>query len=283
MLVLRGKAGMAEGSYSAARPVWSWPAGSDTTLQLVAGDWYVMGDLPASPLAGQLGMVNWESLPPLTGLVPTGADGYDWVGLTGRLARRGAERPLLLGRVADDARHLITAGSGLWRWAFRGGAAREAYRTLLASGTDWLLQVSMNRTTAALTATPVVTYGAEVGFRWLRDSVPDSVPVIFEPTDAPAPVPDTVTLRFTEAGDATYNLPPGEYRWSAPTVGGGGVVVVERYSDEIRPRPVHLSVGGRATGTVLMEQYARGRWWLFVVVVLALVGEWGWRYRKGLP
>jgi len=37
-------------------------------------------------------------------------------------------------------------------------------------------------------------------------------------------------------------------------------------------------MGYRASGVAL-----RDRWWLFVVVIGALVAEWAWRRREGLP
>ncbi|UCG85990.1 MAG: hypothetical protein JSW71_19105 [Gemmatimonadota bacterium] len=281
MLVLRGADALEAGTPSGGQPIWRWLAGDDTTADFVAGDWYVMREVPASPLAGQLGPVSWESLPPLTGLIPVDAGSYEWVGLTGKLARRGAQRPVLVGRDTVGARRLVTVGSGLWRWAFRGGAAREAYRTLLSSGTDWLLQSGARRPGSTLTATPVVAYGTAVDFRWLRGSVPDSIAVAIQP--AGATTADTTILRFAADRSAAYHLPPGEYRWSTPDVGAEGLVVVEAYSEEMHPRAIHVPGGGVASGTILVEEYARDRWWLFAIVVLALAGEWGWRYRKGLP
>jgi hypothetical protein len=281
MLVVRGSHAPAAASLPVGRPIWIWPAGRDSTTEFVAGDWYVVADPPASPLAGALGLVMWESFPPLTGLAPIAPDSYDWIGLMGQLARRGAQRPVLVGRESAGARQLITSGSGLWRWAFRGGASREAYRTLLASGTDWLLQSGARQPGAALTADRVVSYGGAVGFRWLRDSVPDSVDVVLE--RAGTATVDTTALRFGAGRSATLHLPPGEYHWSALSVGADGLIVVEQYSEEIHPRPVRVSAGGAARGTTLAEQYAREKWWLYAIVVVALAGEWGWRHRKGLP
>ena len=281
MLVVRGGDALGAGFPPAAQPVWSWPAGLDASTEFVLGDWYVIGDVPASPLAGRLGLVSWEVLPPLTGLTPMEPAGYDWLGLTGRLARRGAQRPVLVGVEGSGNRKLVTAGAGLWRWAFRGGAEREAYRALLASGTDWLLQSEARQPGATLTAAGVVSYGEAVNFRWLRDSVPDSVAVVIQGVGAITA--DTITLRFAAGQNAEHHLSPGEYRWSAPGVGADGLIVVEEYSEELHPRAIRVTGGGGAGGAVLTEEYARERWWLFAIVVVALAGEWGWRYRKGLP
>src|SRR5205823_10343030 len=102
------------------------------------GDWYVERP-PASPLAGTLSGIVWDSLPPATAAVPTGRDSNVTVALNARLARRGVARPIV---TLDDRRGERTAtvtAAGLWRWAFRGGASEEAYRSLVAGLVDWLL------------------------------------------------------------------------------------------------------------------------------------------------
>jgi len=93
------------------------------------------------------------------------------------------------------------------------------------------------------------------------------------------------TLRFDAGGRAELRLPPGVYRYAASHAGGAerGVVAVEMYSDEWRPAvpilmPQSGTPGGRLTSVAL-----RDRWWLFVVVIAALVAEWAWRRREGLP
>ncbi|MEE8117687.1 MAG: hypothetical protein V3T28_11305, partial [Gemmatimonadales bacterium] len=59
--------------------------------------------------------------------------------------------------------------------------------------------------------------------------------------------------------------------------------VVESYSPEFHPGPVTAmsSAGSGRARSFLVG--ARDRWWLFVVVIAALVGEWAWRTRQGLP
>ena len=47
------------------------------------------------------------------------------------------------------------------------------------------------------------------------------------------------TLRFDGSGRAPVKLPPGEYRYRL-VGGGGGVVAVEEYSDELLPSRVTL-------------------------------------------
>ena len=282
LLVVRGGRSAEVAAGGTRRPVWRWPAASDTAADFFAGDWYLTGGVPASPLAGRLGRIEWDSLPPLTGLMPLASGRGEWVAVSARRGRRGAERPVLVGKDSAGVRELTTAGAGLWRWRFRGGAAREAYRALLAAGTDWLLGSEVVRRPGVLTSSSVVVRGQPIMFRWVRDSVPDSLTVTISRDGAGDEI--SATLRFDGEGNAVYQLPPGVYRWFAPTAGGvRGLTVVEQYSDEYHPRMVTTLGNGGAAALTLIERYARENWWLFAIVVLALTGEWAWRHRRGLP
>src|SRR5258706_15547828 len=61
------------------------------------------------------------------------------VALAARLARRGAARPIVMLEQHGSQRVATVTAAGLWRWAFRGGAAEEAYRRAGAAMGDWLL------------------------------------------------------------------------------------------------------------------------------------------------
>lgn len=260
---------------TARRPVWHWP----TDGQPVPGDWYVTTPAPPSPLAGRLGAVGWDSLPPLTAALAVAAPQGAWTALGARQGRRGPQRPVLLGSDSGGVRSLTTGASGLWRWALRGGASLDAYRTLIAAGLDWLLASEAGAGQAQLTAADVVPRGVPVTFRWQGDSVPDSVVVTLRSTDTTV----TSSLRFDATGAALVPLPAGDYRWQARGVEARGIVVVEPYSDEFRPRaPTAMPAPEGAMGQTV-TRYARGRWWLFALVVAALAGEWAWRQRRGLP
>jgi len=264
---------------SRRQAVWRWLPG-DSTLGTLAGDWYVSADVRPSPVAGRLGAVSWDSLPPLVGLVPVVPADAQWVALSARLARRGAERPVLLGGDSAGVRLLTVTGDGLWRWALRGGAAREAYRAMLASGLDWLLGGAGAAGQVAVTAAEVVPRGTPVTFRFTGDSVPDSLHVSV--TDG-GPTRE-LTLRFDAEGSALAWLAPGAYRWSAREGGrAAGAFVVEAYSDEVPPRAVTLAAGSGRLREVLAATYARQRPWLFALVIVALAAEWIWRHRTGLP
>ena len=223
------------------------------------------------------------------GLVPMAPADAQWVALWARLARRGAERPVLLGWDSAGVRVLTVAGEGLWRWVLRGGAAREAYRSVLASGLDWLLGGGRWAGPVALTASAVVPRGTPVAFRVAGDSVPDSLRVTVVRDDST----QGLTLRFDAQATAPAWLAPGAYRWQLREAWGApgrmdlgpaaGAFVVETYSHEIPPRAVTLPAGGGQLREAVASTYARQRPWLFTLVVVALAAEWIWRHRRGLP
>ncbi len=283
LLVTRGGRAPVEVPGVKRRPVWHWPASSDTLTEFFPGDWYLTNGVPPSPLGRRLGGIETDSLPPLTGVIPLVPAADEWVVLTARRGRRGAERAVLLGSDSAGVRRLVTAGAGLWRWSFRGGAAREAYRAVLAAGVDWLLGSEVVRRRAVLSASPVVVRGDPTVFRWTGDSIPDSLTVSFAPESGSNTI--TATLRFDASGVATWLLDPGVYAWSTPTLTPrlSGQSVVERYSDEYHPRPVTIRSESAGLGTTLVERFAREKWWLFVIVVAAFAVEWALRHRRGLP
>ena len=110
--------------------------------------------------------------------------------------------------------------------------------------------------------------------------MPDSVVVNLNRGDST----QSTTLRFDAGGVALVLLDPGIYRWSAAGVArAGGVTVVENYSDEYHVRAVTLGAGVGETAFRLIVRRAREAWWLFAIAMVALLFEWGWRQRRGLP
>ncbi|HEV8382476.1 MAG TPA: hypothetical protein VGQ29_12875 [Gemmatimonadales bacterium] len=246
-----------------------------------AGDWYV--ERPASsPFTAALAGVLWDSLPPATAVVapPRDTAHAATVVLAARLARRGPARPILtLGQRGSQRVATVTA-AGLWRWAFRGGAAEEAYRSVVAATVDWLLgERGADSRERAIPESFEVANGLPTVWRWAS---PDTARPLAVSVRSGATT-RTDTLRFDAAGRAALLLPPGSYRY---TLGGGpeqGVVAVETYSDEWRPRAPALSAQpGEATARVASVGL-RDRWWLFLIAVAALATEWALRRRQGLP
>jgi len=260
-------------------PTWIWPAGHDAEGEFFEGDWYLTVELAPSPLLGALVGVAWDSLPPLTGLLPLVPSDREWVALAARRSRRGPARPVLIGVDIGETRHLTTAATGLWRWGFRGGVSREAYRTVIAAGVDWLLGSGVRTGAAVLVAQTTTTRGIPTIFRWVGDTVPNASSVVFR-TDTSRFERE---IRFDRSGVGEVDLPQGVFRWSSSDAGVSGIVVVERYSDEYHANLVMEGQSSAGAGFVLSERFVRQRWWLFVVVIFAFAAEWGWRQRRGLP
>jgi hypothetical protein len=120
----------------ARRSVWRWPTGGGAQT----GDWYVAPEPGASPLGAVLAGVPVESLPPLSALRTAPADSTAWSAVLARAGRRGSAQPVFVGGTREGRRWLTVLGSGLWRWASRGGVAAEGYRALVLGAADWSLE-----------------------------------------------------------------------------------------------------------------------------------------------
>ena len=255
--------------------VLTWP-----TQRGQDGDWYVQPPEP-SPLAAALAGVAWDSLPPAAAVadLALAGDSSAVVVLTARLARRGAARPVIVLSQVGGARRGTVVASGLFRWAFRGGASAEAYRAVVAALADWLLVGGEGRGETFLPVTYETPNGLPLVWRWAGSGAPRDAVV----TLTAGGVARTDTLRFDATGRAELSLPPGVYAYGAASGAERGIVAVETYSDEWRPAAPRMraqpgGVAGRPAGTAL-----RDRWWLFVIAIAAFATEWAWRRRQGLP
>ena len=251
-----------------------WPTNGRT------GDWYVERPL-ASPFTAPLAGVLWDSLPPATAVAVEGRDSTQaTVALTARLARRGPARPILTLEQRGGQRIATVTAAGLWRWAFRGGAAEEAYRSVVAAMADWLLGDEGRGTRERVVPeTYEVPNGMPTVWRWAAADSARSMAITLRTRDTTR----TDTLRFDPSGRAELLLPPGVYRYALSGGTEQGVVAVETYSDEWLPRaPVLSAQPGEATERSSAVGL-RDRWWLFVVALAALAAEWALRRRQGLP
>ena len=246
------------------------------------GDWYI--ERPASsPFTAALAGVQWDSLPPATAVtIVRDSSHAPTVALTARLARRGPARPILTLEQREGQRVATISAGGLWRWAFRGGAAEEAYRTVVAALVDWLLgQQGAGSRDRAVPVALEVPNGLPVVWQWTAplSALPRSLGVTLRTNDTTR----TDSLRFDPAGRAELLLPPGVYRYA---LGGGaeqGIVVVETYSDEWLPRTPALTAQPGEPTARLGSVGLRDRWWLFIIAIAALAAEWTLRRRQGLP
>jgi len=259
-----------------SRPaVLLWPTNGQ------AGDWYVERPL-SSPFTAALAGVLWDSLPPATAVVVQTHDSTaSTVALAARLARRGPARPIVTLQERNGQRIATVTAAGLWRWAFRGGAAQEGYRSVVASLVDWLLgeRGGGGRRERAAPVALESPNGLPIAWHWTSPDSARALAITLRSNDTTR----TDTLRFDPAGRAELLLPPGVYRYALSGGPEQGVVAVETYSDEWLPRvPALTAQPGEATARVASIGL-RDRWWLFVVAIAALATEWALRRRQGLP
>jgi hypothetical protein len=237
------------------------------------GEWYA-AQTPLSPLSPAFVGVPWDSLPPISmGAPARGA----WTALTARPASGGPDRALIAG---DDRprRTVVVAGSGYWRWQFRGGVSAHAHRALWGGLFDWLAAGGDDRR-AAVPAAALIREGEPI--RWRRGARRDTV-VSFALRSTDGTRTDSVTLRYP--GDVTVAespaLPAGEYE---AAMVGGLVRLVVAPSVEWVPRPVAalptVTAGAAGTGTA---PRLRDLWWAYVLLTLLLCGEWLLRRQAGL-
>ncbi len=276
LLIRKGDPGsVADGS--AARGIWDWPSG-ERGASPVAGDWYLSAP-DISPVAGAFLGLPVDSFPPATRLMPLQPGPSDWVGLTAQLGRRGAARPGMIGGQRGRVRSVTVGTDGLWRWAFRGGSSEQSYRTWVATTTSWLLAGADTVRGVAAPVRPVVQNGRPLLFAWAGAGPAVATPVVWSGPGVGGTRSDT--LRFDGSGRAPVKLPPGEYRYRL-VGGGGGLVAVEEYSDELLPSRVTLQARTARVSPPQGRTSAREWLWLFGLAIAALSVEWLARRRLGL-
>ena len=274
LLVVKGSGATVRGSGS-PRGLWRWPSGEGGET-LIPGDWYLSAS-DASPVAGAFAGEPLDSFPPATRITPIQPAAGDWVALTAQESRRGAPRPVVIGRESGRTRQVTVAADGLWRWAFRGGSSEQVYRSWVAATTSWLLAGADSARGLARPVRPVVQNGRPLIFEWVAGGAPHDLPVVITGAGGTR----TDTLRFDGAGHAVAWLPVGEYRYRLEG-GGGGTAAVEAYSDEWLPRPVTLSDHPPAPARSPSRSSPRDWIWLFALGIAALTVEWLARRRLGL-
>ena len=253
------------------------------------GEWYPTPELPASALAADLSGAELTGLPPLAGVLPVLRDDAPGPLTLQRDGQGRAERALTLTQVNGRRRAAVLA-SGFWRWGFREGSPREAYRRLWAAVSGWLL------------ANEAVASG--VGVRPLASVVPREQPVDWF---APGLAGDSIRLRV-RTGDAdvldtvlavppgesfrTGRLPPGRYAFTADRgegtdSEGGGEFDVELFTDELLLPPAVLDAADGAGPESLRQAAPAGRPLRthplpYVLLLILLCSEWVGRRRLGL-
>lgn len=259
---------------------WRWhTTGREAQGGVLTGDWYVSAAQP-SPVGAALAWIPLDSLPPARGLVPLDdrlGPGV-WTGLTVQAGRRGAVRAAMVGQEVSGHRDVEIGAVGLWRWALRGDAAEQAYRSWVGSTVSWLLAAPDSARGVAIPLREVTARGLPVRFVWRDDAVPTATPIRFLAATGAA---REDTLRFDGAGRASVPLDPGTWTYALAT-GGGGTVVVEEWSAEWFPRAPALDSRDATVSVGGGRRTAREWTWLIVLAMGAFSAEWFVRRRGGL-
>jgi len=254
------------------------------------GEWYATPDLPPSAVAASLSGADLTGVPPLTDILPLQVPRTAPTPIP--LQRQGlgrAEAALVLNENRGRRRAVVLA-SGFWRWAFREGPAREAYRRLWAGVAGWLLaSPSQNGGRDVRPAKRVWSSRELMEWRALG-SIGEELEVVLTLGDSV--VLDT-TVVVDGAGRArTRALPVAEYsyRITRPEddgVLGGGRIESERHSLELFRQPIDISTGasdgnaGRRTRRGLGPPL-RTHPGPYILILVLLSAEWIGRRRGGL-
>lgn len=262
----------------------------------VSDEFYIVGDIPSSPVAPSLSGLSLDGLPPLTGLRSAEADVAMWAPLEASRRRRGEPQPVALAGESGGRRWVVALGSGYWGWAFRGGEGRSVYARLWGALAGWLMrEEGAVATTAVRPAQRSIPRGEQP--TWVAPGLQvDSVRI-----ELTAPDLDSALIsvaRVTGGADTLRSaaVPPGHYSYSATAFAGdtvagtaAGPITVEEYSPELARAGVDLeSLVAEATpvGPRARERgprrplHASALPW--TVLVLLLCAEWVLRRRWGL-
>lgn len=238
------------------------------------GEWYASA-APASPLAPALSGLPWDSLPPV-GIVPNPPKG-SWVGVEARRNRGEERKPIVVG--TDEPRRVaIIAASGLWRWAFRGGVASDAFTAFWGSIFDWLAAERTDRR-AAVVDDRMIRAGDPV--RWRRGAPQDSVVTLTLRQRGTGRV-DSLTLRFPSNTNIVETKPLAVGIYDVSTRGGVSILPVNE-SREWLPRAPRVAAAGTG-GALSADATPRLRLfgWVYALVILMLCAEWLLRRTRGM-
>ena len=254
------------------------------------GEWYATPDLPPSALAASLSGADLTGLPPLTDILPRQTPGTAPTPIP--LQRQGlgpVEAALVLNENRGRRRAVVLA-SGFWRWAFREGPDREAYRRLWAGVAGWLLASAPQDGTKDVRPAKRV-WSSHESMQWRAPgSIGEDVGITLTLGDSV--VLDT-TVVVDGAGQArTWPLPVAEYSYRITRPGGdgdigSGRIESEGHSLELLRRPVDISTNasdeddGRPTRGGLGSPL-RTHPGPYLLILVLLSAEWIGRRRGGL-
>ena len=272
-----------------------------------ADDWFVSGDVPASPVSPLLSGVKVDDIPPIESLAIAEVGPGTWAPLNATRGRRGVPAPLAIAGEDAGRRWAVALGSGYWRWAFQGGAAGDVYNRLWSSLGGWLMRDAQSADIAAVRPVQRAVFRAEP-IQWVSragamDSVRVSLEQVHRPLNDPrsstaaaglAPAPRVATMAAHRDTASLENVEPGTYTYTATAFAGGssvtstGEVTVETYSPEFAriSSTVDEQGAGKDKATALRRtadtKPLHALWLPYAILMLLLATEWILRRRWGL-
>lgn len=252
-----------------------------------SGEWYVADNAPVSPMSGGLAGVSFDGLPPLGPAVSVeSAPGWSSA-LAVNYQRQGSAVPALMLSNRGNRRVAVAPAQGWWRWAFREGPARDAYRRVWSSVAGWMMGSDVLAASDEIAPVrDVIDRGAVVD--WVAPGLAgDTVAVQIGPVGAF--VVDTLIAVDSTETFRTPKLPAGTYayRAAARTDSTNGRFDVSAYTAELRTpvADVESRVDRSAPSSSLRVSGGRrlrtaGLPYLLLIAVLS--AEWLLRRRKGL-
>lgn len=270
-------------------PDASGKVGGLSLTAAVDGEWFPHGRIPASPIASLLAGIAAEDLPPLGNVRRIDAESGAWAPLEARLGRTGMPAPVAVAAERDGRRYVVATADGYWRWAFRGGEARQAYRRLWSALAGWLAEDDEASHVVLEPESRSVAQGEALA--WRVSGMADSVELTLL-DEAGAVVADTVMVGGAERF-RTPPLAPGHYRYRAKVHGAEGrtevegPITVESYSPEfLRAAHTIESFDAGADGEFhrasLPGTPLHTLPWPYLLLVVLISAEWVLRKRWGL-
>ena len=250
-----------------------------------SGEWYVSGDLPPSPLSGELAGTTLLGLPPLTDLlIPINREEIQ---SPVHLQLRGTGSSEAALHLDDSGAHRRVLGlaSGFWRWATREGSGEDTYRRLWSGVTGWLFA---DEKPAAREPRPSKwVFQRKELVTWIvpRDSTLMNLRVL----KGDSVLIDTVMVGGTSPSSGI--LDPGLYHYSfgkpSGELIGAGRFDVETITGEMIPPSEEPGAPESLAVVTVVGDENPGRPiriypWPYLLVITLLCGEWMIRRRTGL-
>ena len=254
------------------------------------GEWYATPDLPPSALAASLSGADLTGLPPLTDILPRRTPGRASTPIPLQRQGLGPVEAALVLNESRGRRRAVVLASGFWRWAFREGPDREAYRRLWAGVAGWLLASAPQDGTGDVRPAERV-WSSHESMEWRAPgSIGEDVGITLTLGDSV--VLDT-TVVVDGAGQArTRPLPVAEYAYEITRPGqdgviGSGRIESEGHSVELLRQSVDISLGSSDKDDARQTRGGIGpplrtHPGPYLLILVLLSAEWIGRRRGGL-